>query len=869
MQFSINTRVLEHLGRELITSDEVAVVELIKNSYDANAPTVHMHFIDDFNSIDESKLLVTCNQDVSSIISKEIGQNVKLIIIEDNGDGMGQRELEEGFFTIGTDIKKRVKESKTHERLPLGEKGIGRLAAQRLSNVLFIETTHKDSNVTFLVKVGWNEFLNKFEKLDEFELNVWEVPKQCISYTRLWFFDLNVDFSSFINGGKGYQLSLFNDEQEELTLKEDFQSALSFLSSPFEEEVEDFKVRIFINQVEIKTSFQTEAIKIAESEHFFRLYINELGKLELELNMKLNPWFLERVHQRLTGNELFDDWRKDPKFYADLLEKYKDRFSTSLTAVLTEENIKRIDGISQVFLNYLKDIAPLEGKVFSFKRHNLLSSMAINSAKANKIVGNDFNIVKIREFLDYHNGIKLYRGKFRIATLGNKDSDWLQLQQARTKGQQFFRFELGNVIGYVKINDPYQNYIKEISSRQDVRQNEHSGVLKDFLKSIFNEYFYNFSRAAFYISQDIIKEEGMVPEKVLENLIKEVDDANKVAEQSREQLKNFNKSLAILSENIKMNTDEEILQVQKAYEGLKSSSESFEVNIRDFIESALKSKKMLKQVENEKKLIELESYNNYKLMANGLITEVITHELHSLLPKEEIEAEYEQHLTVLDEYILKQARQIDLYTDHFVPMRDRFSFINSRMLELNQFYLFLEKTFLYRGTIEDFELEDVKYFLSNLEKRMKKRLVKNKIDLVYSSINTKWKVPRGALIHVFYNLIDNSIYWINERQSRSRYDKIFQTEQKDRIIVEQKDENTILFSDTGTGVFPKYEHTLFHPLVSGKATNGRGMGMYIVRELLRSFNAEIELLQIRNEFGHRNVFAIYMQKEREANDQEE
>lgn len=46
MRFTINTRVLEHLGRELITSDEVAIVELIKNSYDANAPEAFIHFID-------------------------------------------------------------------------------------------------------------------------------------------------------------------------------------------------------------------------------------------------------------------------------------------------------------------------------------------------------------------------------------------------------------------------------------------------------------------------------------------------------------------------------------------------------------------------------------------------------------------------------------------------------------------------------------------------------------------------------------------------------------------------------------------------------------------------------------------------------
>ncbi|OBZ07565.1 hypothetical protein A8L34_25880 [Bacillus sp. FJAT-27264] len=868
MRFTINTRVLEHLGRELITSDEVAIMELIKNCYDANALEANIHFIDNFTSLQSHEFLIPYNNDIFQDISGEVDKINECIIIEDNGDGMGLSELENGFFTIGTDIKRKLKESKVHERLPLGEKGIGRLAAQRLSNILFIETTHKNSDKTFLVKVAWNELLNNFEKLDEFELTIAEHVKKVESYTRFWLFDLNVRFNSLINGVGPYQLSLF-EENREISLKEGFQSTLSFLSSPFDNDVDDFKVKIFHNNLEIPTDFQTQAINIAESEHSFNFFVNKQGELELDIHMKINPWFLERVHQRLTGNELFDDWRKEHTYYADLLKKYEERFNTSLHSILNEEQIKKIDNFSDSFLETLREIAPLEGKVYSFKRHNTLSNMAINSAKANNLVSKDFNVNKIREFLDHHNGIKLYRGNFRIATLGDKDSDWLRLQQARTKGQQFFRFELGNVIGYVKINDPYQNFIKEISSRQDIRQNEHSLALKDFLESIFNDSFYSFSRSAYYISYDIIKEEGIVPEKVIEHLIKEVDDANKVAEQSKAQLKTLNSSLAIISKNIQMNNEQEILEVQKAFEIIKANSEMFGVNIQSFIDSILKSKTLLKQVEHEKKLIELESYNNYKLMANGLITEVITHELHSLLPKEEVKEEYDSHIKIVEDYLLKQVKEFDLYSDHFSPLKERLVFFNGRMLDLTQFYLFLEKTFLYKGTIEDFETEDVKDFITNLQYRINKRLTKNRVELSFDSIDMKWKVPKGALIHVFYNLIDNSLYWINERQSKARYDKVFERIGRDFIKIEKKDESTIHYFDSGTGILPKYEHTLFHPLVTGKARNGRGMGLYIVRELLRSFNADIELLQTRNERGYRYIFEISLKKERDIDEHEE
>lgn len=867
MRFTINTRVLEHLGRELITSDELAIIELVKNSYDANAPEVRIHFIEELISSKNINYLIPVNQEVLTQVTNAVSGNMKVIVLEDNGDGMGLKELEEGFFTIGTDIKKKAKTSRIHDRLPLGEKGIGRLAAQRLSNIMFIETTHQKSDKTYLVQVAWNDLLNKFEKLDEFELHVEEVAKTEKSYTRFWFLDLNISFSSFIDGIEPYQLSLFDDEK--ISLKTDFQSSISFLSSPFETEIEDFKIEVYFNNSKVPTSFQTQAINIAESEHSFNFYHDSANGHILDIQMKLNPWFLERVHQRLTGNELFNDWKREHTYYAGLLTKYKDRFNTSLHSLLNEDQIKRIYGFTDSFLTILKDIGPIEGKVYSFKRQNTLSDMAINSAKANNIISNNFNINKIRGFLDHHNGIKLYRGNFRIATLGDKDSDWLRLQQARTKGQQFFRFELGNVIGYVKINDPYQDFIKEISSRQDMRQNDHSNALKDFLQLIFNDSFYKLSRSAYHISQDIIKEEGLVPENTIHHLIKEVEDANNVAEQSKEQLKSLNQSLAIVANNIQMNTDEEVEKVRKAFQGLQVNSEMFESNIKAFIDSLTKSKTLLKQVEHEKKLIELESYNNYKLMANGLITEVITHELHSLLPKEEVHEEFAQHIQVVEDYLLKKMKAIDIYSDHFNPLKERLAFFNSRMMDLTQFYLFLEKTFLYKGTIEDFDSENVKVFLANLHLRLGKRLAKNRVDLNYSSIDISWKVPRGALIHVFYNLIDNSLYWINERQVRAKYDKTFKQQGKDLITVEKKDENTIYYFDSGTGVLPKFEHTLFHPLVSGKDKNGRGMGMYIVRELLRSFNADIELLQERNQYGHRYIFAIYLQRERDLNDQEE
>ncbi|MNW33615.1 hypothetical protein D3C74_105800 [compost metagenome] len=734
MKLKINPRVIEQLGKELITSDEVAITELLKNSYDANAKEVQMHFISNSRFLEEKNLIVPVDNNVLSIIASSMGDS-EFIIIEDSGSGMGLVELEEGFFTVGTDLKKKQKENSTYsQRAPLGEKGIGRLAAQRLSKVLFIETTNAESKETFLVRVDWDEFLANKE-LQDLELQSWSFPKKIESYTRLWFTNLNVGFEKFINMNR--QLSLFEDDNDEPHLKEAFQSSLSFLVSPFTEKQEEFAITIWLNTEKIPSKFQNESTKMAETEHFLKLNVVN-GQLQLDLGMVLNPWYLERIHEILVPKELMDSVKKDHTYYAALLKKYNHRYDSSLKSVVEESEFmkdlgKTLDLLPIDYVNRFKELTPIEGKVFSFKREPKLTKMALESARANGFITNkSFNVNRLKSFLNYHNGIKLYRGKFRITTLGDKDSDWLELQQARTRGQQFFRFELGNSIGYVNINDPIQKYIKEISSRLDLMQNDHSDALKVFLKLVFHKYFYEFSRSAYYISEDIFKEEGLIPKKSIEELKKEISESSKVAHENKEHLKVFNEHLSIVSQNIDLDNEEKIEKVKKAFSSLFRTTDYINKNIENAIVSSQRTNEFLLKFEHERKIIELEAYNNYKLMANGLITEVITHELHSILSNLDSEEKTEDHFLAIQNYLLQTAKEVDLYTDHFRPLKTRFSFINSKMLEMNYFYLFLEKTFLFKGTIEDFQLENVNLFLKDLENRLSKRL--KKIKLVWITL---------------------------------------------------------------------------------------------------------------------------------------
>lgn len=142
----IDPRVIKHLGRDLITSPEVAVIELIKNSIDAKASHINLRL---YNSMSSNELIPDCVGD--SIPNEYLASPI--LVVEDDGCGMTDATIDGGFLKIATDIK-------SNEESTLGEKGIGRLAAQRLGTALLVETSSDKENHTSYIFIDWNAVIN-------------------------------------------------------------------------------------------------------------------------------------------------------------------------------------------------------------------------------------------------------------------------------------------------------------------------------------------------------------------------------------------------------------------------------------------------------------------------------------------------------------------------------------------------------------------------------------------------------------------------------------------------------------------------------------------------------------------------------------
>ncbi len=203
--FKINPRIIAHLGEDLIKNESIAVLELVKNSYDAYA----------------SKCDVFFEEKNGTIVS---------IQITDNGCGMDANTIENIWLVIGTDNKKKELQKEGLLRYPLGEKGIGRLGVHKLGKIItLISKTQNDPEVE--LKIDW-EKLETAESINSFPIEINEniLPK---------YFDKNRTGTKII-------IESLKSEWDKRQLRELYRNIMS-LHSPFGSCSDQFDVTIQSN----------------------------------------------------------------------------------------------------------------------------------------------------------------------------------------------------------------------------------------------------------------------------------------------------------------------------------------------------------------------------------------------------------------------------------------------------------------------------------------------------------------------------------------------------------------------------------------------------------------------------------------------
>lgn len=392
--FAITPRVIAHLGEDLIKNENIALVELVKNSYDAQATFCEIEFF-------------------------FIGDELSKVTITDNGIGMDLNTVENAWLVIGTDNKKKQLEHPSTGRLPLGEKGIGRLGVHKLGRKIRVQT-HKYGHNEVLIDIDWTKLANA-QSIDDFPIQITE----------------HVLSSLPMPHGTKITISDLKGEWNRRKLRNVYRD-LASLNSPFNERTDSFVVKVKSNT----NVFEglppiADILKVA----MYRGHCIIEGNEVKDFCYQFTPWDSLSNIQGKEIRSLSDEDR--------YLKRRKD-IATSRTrnkVILEDFDLSdyKIGKIVLDFYIFEKDTA-----VFSFMN---MERTILNN------------------YLRENSGVRVYRDGVRIYNYGEKDSDWLSLDFNRLK-RAGDNISNNIIIGSVGISRRDSADLKEKTNREGFIENE-------------------------------------------------------------------------------------------------------------------------------------------------------------------------------------------------------------------------------------------------------------------------------------------------------------------------------------------------------------------------------------------------------------
>ncbi|MCX0359270.1 ATP-binding protein [Clostridium perfringens] len=447
MKYKISSRATILLGRESVSKVDGAIIELVKNTYDADATLCFICF---------------------NIENDEI-------YILDNGTGMTKDIIENCWMTIGTDNKKRKYESE-RKRIRSGEKGIGRFALDRLGNKCEMYTKSKIDGKLILWINDWKNFEQEGKMIDEIEADFDYIdknfkdiiPNEILSSIKRLNEEREVTSKINIDNGTLLKISGLRDEWDERDIGRIINS-MGFLLPPSEQK--DYTLCI-------QKSFKDDYIIIE----------NDIAQ---EYDYKLSANFDgEKFHVVLNRNEF--DLNKIPKkiFEMDRFKMYPYRFEDFKKGVFEQDYT-----ISELMINKDKDFIESIKKIGKFEFNYIFMKLSLTDDSSETFFYKEISRNR-KNWLENHGGIKIYRDNFLVRPYGDPEADaydWLGIDARRAKNPAALSNVGGNwhvrnkqSQGTLLISRLDNECILDKSSREGIIENDYFKLLKKVILSIIS-----------------------------------------------------------------------------------------------------------------------------------------------------------------------------------------------------------------------------------------------------------------------------------------------------------------------------------------------------------------------------------------------
>ncbi|MFA7344804.1 MAG: sensor histidine kinase [Terrimicrobiaceae bacterium] len=794
MNFKVAARVVSQLGAELISSDDIAVYELVKNGFDAHSAVVEVHInyrasISIIRQLQEPAVKALKHSNLSSACPPEIKQQIvdrikdlainvpefqfctltpaqftqlenevfaagayasviraigkiNSIDVVDYGDGMDAGDVEKYYLTIGTTHRlvevEEIQRCGAGDRMPSGEKGIGRLSAMRLGRELEVFTVPRNATEAVLVSIHWREFdYRRDDNLGDIPVHLEVKPKgDASSGTFLSISDVTSDWTRETAADLGAKhLAKFIDPFPSFADGEAPVSTPRKVILKWNGEVIDTRelIKTYLencqNSLSCRLRFDGEVATLESHFHF--------GEV------KTNP------PKSFTRNYSVAD------------------FSDLSNAMLAE-------------------VGPIEFTLYHYPRNRLKAIPQFASRS------------EVKDWLDrWCGGLMVFRDGIRVLPYADKGDDWLNLDGQALRGRGF-RVNRIQVVGCARISRFSNPNLIDQTNREGFRDNPAYQTFRTIISRHLQE---NFVSA---LDEHLSKEKGDV-EHLSRQTAQEYDALSQCAADIEAATKGENWTLA-KEASIRL----------KAVVG-----EIRELN--DAVERVLQEKEG-----NRIQVLEL--------AATGMAAESMAHDLEGVI---------ETAITSLNEAALGSAdKRVSAAVRHIRSVH------KALLIQLKQISPGPARSRRRASTF------DVNTAVQEAASFYEERLTRHNIALTLPDCSLVCQIHavNGHVRQIFDNLFRNSIYWVQDTQK-----KFVDAGPQWITLSLDAHARTLIFSDSGVGVAKEDAEWVFQPFNSRREL-GRGLGLFICRELAQFNNIRLELnLSDLNRWNRARSFTIEFQ----------
>lgn len=788
MGLTFKARVLLELGAELISSDGMALYELIKNGLDAGSKEIRIEIqvvmqpsmrrallrkwkdtrlawnADTFlaevgagvdnsaprTEIDAFTGTLQGGSRAAAISALEAAcAEFNFIKVVDFGGGMDADALDECYLTVGTTNRLQEKmrllkaDNGDDENIPLGEKGIGRLAAMRLGHFIKVVSSVTSKPHEFVLDLDWrpvyaNPMLDLSDKSLQFHPMV-GAKKSQTSGTTIIIKDLQSDWDL----DKLRELSRFDLGK----LADPFKSAAAnqFLTVQFQG-----------NDINLIAVFEAARLKSADAICTITFRAGSVEPDAIDEGEGAARLIVKTVYQHYKRDEelaLFGPHLATAVSYEPKRKKNADKLARSDEVV-----------------SALKTLGDFDAKFYWFNRGRFLREEKVLWA------GGLGDFVR-----NWSGGLLVYRDGYRVYPYGSAQDDWLDLDR-KALASSAYKLNRAQIVGYLRITSKENPRLVDQTNREGFRDSPEREALRRLLRQAIIADCKSFL-------ERVDKENKVADEETLQDLDARIVDSSQSASQN---LKRLRARVPDETETIQ-SVLQELGEVQDAWNRAKQT---------------LKSNKE-----------DLETYTH--LAGVGLMVELLAHELArttqdalDLLADKKTANDPKklQALASVLKTLNKRIRVIDVLS---IPGRQRREVLSipEIVVEMKDFY----ETKFARHTVE--------LNLTEIGGRAFTR-----------------KVERGQIIQIIDNIFNNSVFWLARRSNPKKPAKI-------NVEVDTR-AGTVVIIDNGPGISEAIGNRVFDAFYTSKGASGRGLGLYISKKLAAENDVELELLSAEDGVHH-------------------